>query len=270
MQAKPHPNQAQRLQTLYGYQILDTPREKDFDDIVTLASAICGTEISVVNLIDAERQWFKAEVGLGARETPLATSICSHVILGDDFTEIHDTQLDNRMADNPLCSGDEGLRFYAGALLVADNGLPLGTLCVLDRKPKRLDLSQRIALKVLARQVVVQLELRKALRTAQMLRKEVDHRVKNSLQTLSSLSSLARVQKRSLKTDEAITAIQSRIDAAATLHSLLYRSETGPRVDLAAYVTAICTHLAAVAPDGVNVTAQAKQAWVSSSVTGPC
>ena len=265
MQAKPHPNQAQRLQALYSYRVLDTPREKDFDDIVALAAAICGTEISVVNLIDVQRQWFKAEVGLGVRETPLATSLCSHVILGDDFTEIHDTQLDTRMADNPLCSGDEGLRFYAGALLIADNGLPVGTLCVLDRKPKKLDAMQRYTLNVLARQVVVQLEMRKALRTAEMLRQEVDHRVKNSLQ---SLSSLARVQKRSLKTEEAITAvssIQSRIDAVSTLHSLLYKSDTGSRIDLAAYVAAICGHLAAVAPNGVTVTHQTKQAWVSSS-----
>lgn len=264
MQAKPHPNQTERLQTLYSYQMLDHPREKDFDDIVALAAEICCTQVAVVNLIDADRQWFLAEVGLGIRETPLLTSICSHVILGEDFTEIHDTQSDSRMADNPLCWGTDGFRFYAGALLFSDNGLPVGTLCVLDRKPKQLVSSQRNTLKVLARQVMAQLEMRKALRSAHMLRKEVDHRVKNSLQ---SLSSLVRVQRRSLKTDEAITAItsiQSRIDAVATLHSLLYKSEPGSRVDLAVYATAICTHLAAVSPNGVIVTVQTKLAWVSS------
>ena len=132
MEAKPHPQQSDRLRALYSYDILDTDREKDFDDIVKLAAAVCGTAISVVNLIDSDRQWFKAETGLGVRETPLATSICSHIILEDEFVEIRDTLEDLRMADNPLCCGESGLRFYAGALLMTEQGLPLGTLCVLE------------------------------------------------------------------------------------------------------------------------------------------
>src|SRR5690606_1633371 len=91
MEAQPHPLQADRLQALYSYEILDTDREKEFDDVARLAAGICGTPIAVVNLIDGDRQWFKAEVGLGLRETPLATSICSHVILEQDFVEIKDT-----------------------------------------------------------------------------------------------------------------------------------------------------------------------------------
>jgi GAF domain-containing protein len=102
MKAEPHPQQHNRLTTLRQYDILDTPRERDFDDIVALASEICGTPIAVINLIDEHRQWFKAEVGLGVRETPLETSICSHVILEDDFVEIEDTLVDDRTADNEL------------------------------------------------------------------------------------------------------------------------------------------------------------------------
>ena len=163
MRAEPHPSQAERLETLRKYKILDTEREELFDDIVHLASRICETPISVVNLIDADRQWFKAETGLGVRETPLETSICSHIILSDAFVEIPDTLLDKRMADNPLCTGDPHLRFYAGAQLIAPNGLPIGTLCVLDNKPRQLNDLQRDALRVLSHQIMRELELRRSL-----------------------------------------------------------------------------------------------------------
>ncbi len=160
------PNQALRLEALRRYEILDTPKEPAYDDIVFLASQICGTPISVVNFIDEGRQWFKAEVGLGIRETPLDTSICSHAILGSDFLIIRDTLLDYRFSDNPLCLFDPKLRFYAGALLKTSDGLPIGTLCVLDNVPRDLTDLQRAALQSLARQVMSQLELRRSLKAA--------------------------------------------------------------------------------------------------------
>ncbi|MGK7652720.1 GAF domain-containing protein [Roseovarius sp. B08] len=138
MEALRHPLQQDRLSALRDFEILDTDPEQEFDEIVKLAAAACGTAISVVNFIDAERQWFKAETGLGVRETPLATSICAHVILEEEFAEIQDTLADPRMQDNPLCCGEPGLRFYAGALLTTQEGLPLGTLCVLDYEPREL------------------------------------------------------------------------------------------------------------------------------------
>jgi GAF domain-containing protein len=106
MKAEHHPLEPARLAALRAYDILDTPRESDFDDIVMLASRICGTPISVINLIDETRQWFKAETGLGVRETPLDTSICAHVILEKDFVEISDTLADVRMAvsQTPVCA----------------------------------------------------------------------------------------------------------------------------------------------------------------------
>ena len=154
MQASKHQNEAARLAALRSYDILDTPRESDFDDIVDLAADICGTAISVINLIDADRQWFKAETGLGVRETPLETSICAHVILQDEFVEIFDTRADPRMCDNPLCLDEPGLRFYAGALLRTRDGQPIGTLCVLDHQPRTLTDLQRQAIRVLAAQVM--------------------------------------------------------------------------------------------------------------------
>ena len=181
MLAPKHPRQGDRIAALHDYDILDTPKESDFDDIVDLASRLCGTPISVINLIDTDRQWFKAEVGLGVRETPLDTSLCSHAILEKDFMEIPDTLQDQRMQDNGLVVGDPGLRFYAGALLQTPEGLPIGTLCVLDYAPRNLTALQRHALQVLAKQVMTQLELRRALKRKELMRKEMDHRVKNSL-----------------------------------------------------------------------------------------
>ena len=157
------PNERERLVALESYSILDTPPERSFDDITALAAAICEVPISVVNLIDADRQWFKSEVGLGTNELPLDASICAHAILRPGLTEIPDTLEDERFTCNPLVIGEPGLRFYAGALLETQDGLPLGTLCVLDFQPKKLTDFQKSALQTLARQVMSQLELRKAL-----------------------------------------------------------------------------------------------------------
>ncbi len=252
MRAEPHPEQSDRIQTLHRYDILDTPREQDFDEIVQLASRICEAPISVINIIDEDRQWFKAELGLGIRETPLETSICSHVILQDDFVEIPDTLADPRMADNPLCLDNPGLRFYAGARLLASNGLPLGTLCVLDNHPRALNDLQRETLRVLSRQVMKQLELRLALRNEADLRAEMDHRVKNSLQ---STASIVRMYARNI-TDPAATeafgAIQNRIEAIAAVHEHLQGTNDGS-VDMADYFPHLATLLQRSAPDTLTI-----------------
>lgn len=254
MKADPHPQQALRLATLRRYDILDTPQESDFDDIVELASQICGTPIAVVNLIDEHRQWFKAEVGLGTRETPLATSICSHVILGSEFLEISDTHEDPRTADNELCAPQDGLRFYAGALLKGQNGMPIGTLCVLDTKPKKLSAYQQKALKVLAAQVMRELELRLALRDLNVLRDEMDHRVKNSL---ASVGSAVRLYRRSVKPgddpNEAFDAIARRIEAASALHEALHGSSGPNSVDLGEFVPRIIDLLCDSSPENITL-----------------
>jgi PAS domain S-box-containing protein len=156
--------EARRLEALYRYEILDTPREAVFDEIAQLAAEICGTPIGVVNLIGEGRQFFKAEVGLGVRETPLETSFCAKAILEDDFLLVPDAALDPRFEGNPLVTEDPHLRFYAGALLKTTEGLPIGTLCVLDTAPKALTPLQQRTLQVLARQVMSQLDLRLTLR----------------------------------------------------------------------------------------------------------
>jgi PAS domain S-box-containing protein len=153
-----------RLAALAQYDVLDTPREEAFDEIAELVAAICEAPIAVVNLIADGRQFFKAEVGLGVRETPLDTSFCAHAILKEDFLVVPDATLDGRFACNPLVAGDPHLRFYAGALLKSSDGLPIGTLCVLDYRPRTLTAVQERAIRVMARQVMGQLEQRLASR----------------------------------------------------------------------------------------------------------
>jgi hypothetical protein len=160
---------------------------------------------------------------------------------------------DERTADNPLSTADPDLRFYAAALLKTPDGLPIGTLCVLDHKPRSLTPLQRDAIKVLARQVMAQMEMRKALATATTMRQEVDHRVKNSLQ---SLSAFVRIQERRLQTEEArgaVSKIMTRIDAVSTLHEYLYKTDAGSNVDLGVYLEKIVDYLRETAPANVEM-----------------
>jgi len=161
MEATRHPAEDRRVAALHSYRILDTPREEEFDAIVKVVSALCGTPISAISLVDAERQWFKAEVGFGMRETPLPASICAHAILQPGLFVVPDTLQDRRFADNPLVTGAPHLRFYAGALLETPDGLPLGTICVLDDKPRQLDDSQKALLRLMAQQIMRLFELRR-------------------------------------------------------------------------------------------------------------
>ncbi len=156
--------EAARLRALDRYRLLDTPREQDFDEIAEAAAELCEAPIAVVNLVGDGRQFFKAEVGLGVRETPLETSFCRQAILHDDFLYVPDTARDPRFAGNPLVCGEPGLRFYAGALLKTAEGQPIGTVCVLDTRPRKLSERQRRGLMRLARQAMAQMELRRALR----------------------------------------------------------------------------------------------------------
>lgn len=164
--------EADRLRALLAYDVLDTPREKDFDNIAALAAAVCETPIAVVNLVGDNRQFFKAEEGLGVRETPFESSFCAKVILDCDFLVVPDTTLDARFAGNPLVTGEPKLRFYAGAVLKTADGLPIGTVCVLDYQPRGLSAVQAQTLRVLAQQVMTQLDLRRALRAQAELRED--------------------------------------------------------------------------------------------------
>ncbi|MGK5679332.1 GAF domain-containing sensor histidine kinase [Actinoplanes sp. URMC 104] len=154
-------NETERLAALYSLDILDSAPEQDFDDIVALASSVCGTPMSLVSLVDAERQWFKARIGTDLSGTDREVSFCAHAIMGRDLMVVPDATKDARFADNPLVDCADGIRFYAGAPLVTTDGYALGTLCVVDDEPRRLDVEQMQALRALARQVISQMELRR-------------------------------------------------------------------------------------------------------------
>ncbi|MDQ2077718.1 sensor domain-containing diguanylate cyclase [Marinimicrobium sp. ABcell2] len=148
-----------RLSALNAYKILDTLPESAFDELVQVAAYVCDVPMAVINFIDRDRQWFKSELGLGAQDAHLELSMCSHAIKQRNLFVIPDTLQDPRFADNPLVTGPPYLRFYAGALLETAQGYPLGTLCVLDDKPRELNERQTELLPALARQVMGQLEL---------------------------------------------------------------------------------------------------------------
>lgn len=152
------------MAALERYAILDTGREEAFDDVAELAADILDVPIAVVNFIASDRQWFKAEVGLGTDTLPLDVSICRHAILQPGVLVVPDVAQDERFDGNPLVHVADGLRFYAGALLETPDGLPLGTVCVLDRKtrPDGISARQERALKVLAGQTMARLELRRS------------------------------------------------------------------------------------------------------------
>lgn len=157
-----HENEQERLKNLESYAILDTLSEKDYDDLTAIAAEICGTEISLISLVDDKRQWFKSHHGLAASETPKDIAFCAHAINDQENVFIvPDARKDKRFHDNPLVTDDPLVIFYAGVPLVSDNGLPLGTLCVIDHEPKQLDEGQIKSLRALGNQVMNLLNLRK-------------------------------------------------------------------------------------------------------------
>ncbi|MGF9758285.1 HWE histidine kinase domain-containing protein [Microvirga sp. 0TCS3.31] len=222
-----------RLATLRSYGVLDTPPEPAFDDLVQLAARACQTPVALISLVDERRQWFKAEVGLGVRETPLDRSICLSAMLLPGLTIVPDLTEDPRFARNPLVTGEPHLRFYAGAVLRTPDGVPLGALCVLDHVPRSLTEDQADTLALLARQVMSQLELRRAIaerdekleashrieQRQSLLVRELHHRVKN---TLAMVQALVGATGRSTGSfEEFYRSFSNRITSLARTHNLL-------------------------------------------------
>ena len=251
-----------RLAALRRYQILDTPRDPAFDGIVELAARVCRTPIAVINLIESRRQWFKSEVGLGVRETPLDVSICRNLLLSPGLTVIPDTRDDARLRGNPFVAEEPGLRFYAGCLLESADGHGIGTLCVLDHRPRDLDSDQCFALRTLADQVMAQLNLRLALRQKdellaqrELLMQELNHRVKNSLQLISGIVGLARRSVRDPAASAALDDVRGRIVSVAAVHEHLYRAGDGglDTIELAAFLRSLLDELRRSAPGAAGI-----------------
>lgn len=156
-----------RLAALWGYGVLDTANEVQFDAIVKDAARVLRTPIALISLIDENRQWFKARVGLAPAELPRSISFCTHAIRGGNTMIVRDATKDHRFSDNPLVTGELGIRFYAGAPLKTEGGKRIGTLCVIDTKahPDGMNDRDRAALESLARRTMQALELRRTMQT---------------------------------------------------------------------------------------------------------
>lgn len=157
-----HPQEPSRIKAVQSYSILDTLPEEELDGLTAIAAEICGTSISLVSIIDEDRQWFKSRHGLDATETHRDFAFCAHAICdAENVLIVRDARDDDRFHDNPLVVGDPHVIFYAGVPLISDDGLPLGTLCVIDQQPKELSRGQLKSLIALSKQVVTNLQLRK-------------------------------------------------------------------------------------------------------------
>ncbi|MFQ6548920.1 sensor histidine kinase [Aestuariibius sp. 2305UL40-4] len=278
-----------RLAALRSRHLLDTPRESDFDAIAALAAAICDAPIALISLVEDTRQWFKAAIGVDIRQTTIDRSICALAIRQSDLFVIPDTTADPRTADNPLVAGELHLRFYAGMPLTGADGLPLGTLCVLDTKPRTLSDVQAQTLRTLARQVMAQIDLRSALRNLaddqreiehqtrrltealgqqDILRKEIDHRVKNSLQQVSALLGLQATEAGDGPLADGLREAQGRVRAIAEIHDQLHRSSTSATVDLSAYLDRLADILRSQARPGITLDLRSDPVEVPSRYAG--
>jgi two-component sensor histidine kinase len=236
----------ERLAVLDRYGILDTAPEPGFDDIVLLATRICETPVALVSLVAENRQWFKARIGFPACETPLSQSVCAQALRQKGVFIIPDLTLDERTRSNPLVTGEPFIRFYAGAPLETPDGIPLGTLCVIDTKarPEGLNPIQIDSLQALARQVMSQMELRRVLSAAaaysaeakqrqEMLQSELGHRLKNILAMVQAI--VSQTLRSTKNFGDAREALSNRIIALARAQDILFAGSV-ENADLATIV----------------------------------
>ena len=249
--------EVQRMAAVTRYEVLDTPPDGAFDRITALAARRFGVPISIISIVDHDRIWFKSHHGIDVTEIPREPGLCASAILSSDPHLLPDASADPRSLANPLVAGDFGLRFYAGVPLTTDDGHNLGTLCVIDKVARPIDQGQIDDLKDLASLVVDQLELRMAARRAvaqkQLMAREIDHRVTNSLQFVSGLLTM---QSRASNDDGVTAQLQdaaTRVAAVARVHRNFYSSD-GDEVSVIAFLRRLCADLSDICDQPIDVT----------------
>lgn len=257
-------HEARRLAAVRSYDILDTPPDGSFDRITAIAADLFDVPIAIVSLVDHDRIWFKSHHGLDVQQIDRGPGLCASAILQDEPWVLTDAKTDVRSLTNPLVAGDFGLRFYVGVPLRTRDGFNLGTLCVIGKEPRTVSERQLARLKNLAAMVMDQMELRlsarnaidelskaieekdAALRTAEMMAKEIDHRVMNSLQLISGL---LRLHSRELGKSDAANELgiaAQRVNTIAKIHQHIYLGDGIEYGECKSYLERLCDDLSAM------------------------
>lgn len=260
------PNELQRMAAVKRYEILDTPSDGSFDRVTAIAARRFGVPISIISIVDHDRIWFKSHHGLNVTQIDRQPGLCASAILRADPHILIDASKDVRSLANPLVAGDFGLRFYAGVPLQTSDGHNLGTLCVIDKEPRLVTKDQIEDLKDLASLVMDQLEFRlaalralanadKELMRTKLLAKEIDHRVMNSLQFVSSMLRLQSKKVTGTQASE-IDAAATRVAAVARVHRHFHIEEDTANVPALTYLRRLCDDLSGVLGVPVNVSGE--------------
>ena len=262
-------SEGERLAAVARYEILDTPPDGAFDRITAIAARQFKVPISIISIVDHDRIWFKSHHGLDVAEIGRDPGLCASAILSDDAYVLNDARSDPRSLANPLVAGEFGLRFYAAIPLETHDGYKLGTLCVIDREPRAVTEEQIADLKDLASLVVDQLELRLAARRAvakaNLLAREVDHRVMNSLQFVVGLLNMQARAAPAEMTDQ-LQDMAARVAAVATVHRNFYSTDTGA-VSCLPFLRRLCADVSTIA--SVDVRVGGDEAAVESDYVQP-
>ena len=263
-------NETERLAAVRRYDILDSPPDGAFDRITALAARRLRVPIAIISIVDEERIWFKSHHGLPVEQIGREPGLCASAILGDTPYLIEDARKDPRSLANPLVAGDFGLRFYAAVPLTTSDGHNLGTLCVIDKEARAIDQEQVEDLKDLASIVMDQLELRlssrQAVGKANLMAKEIDHRVMNSLQFVSGFLTM---QSRSAGAGEAAVHLElaaNRVTAVAQVHRHFY-ADGADEVSCVDYLKRLCGELATIL--GREVVVEGDDAMVPATSIQP-
>jgi two-component sensor histidine kinase len=241
--------EAERMAAVRRYDILDTPKDGAFDRITALAARRFDVPISIISIVDEDRIWFKSHHGVPVEQIGREPGLCASAILTNDPHILTDASIDPRSLANPLVAGEFGLRFYAGVPLTTSDGHNLGTLCIIDKEARPIDQAQIDDLKDLAAVVMDQMELqlsaRGAVSRAELMAKEIDHRVMNSLQFVAGLLAM---QSRSPEAGEAAAHLQlaaNRVAAVAQVHRHFY-AEGANETSCIVFLRRLCADLEAV------------------------